>query len=345
MPRITVRPEQLRSLSAQLQQIADDLHGVSGRMGSAISNLDWEARQKAGVDGQVNDARNRANTLADHALAMSRYLASKAEAFEEADGAGVQAFEDIKMTLPSAGFLPFMLPQFRLPWPFSSVPWTRLPVLGLPVSIGALIAGALVPDWLEDWVKQRWPGARRTTPPVQQQEKATPPTPPPSHAPAPQTWTEEQILGKIAGSHGRLPKETGQQCVDWAQDRRESLEGTSLPAISTYSPKDWGAHNYIRIFGDSAVQIGSGDVSEAGVSVAGLQPGAAIVWDKGHAGLRGTDGYTYGHVAVVEAVQADGVWVSQANWPGKPVMFIPNEKMPGLYVVPPDAKPISPEDF
>jgi hypothetical protein len=151
-------------------------------------------------------------------------------------------------------------------------------------------------------------------------------------------WTETEIKNQILGSQGVLPLDNGkEQCVDWAQKRREELGATILPAISIYSPNDWGAHNYTNIFKDSIIHITANDVSGSGLNISGLKTGAAIVWDKGNATLSGTAGYTYGHIAIVEAVQPDGVWVSQANWPGEPVMFIPKANLPDLYVIPPNA--------
>jgi len=87
--RILVNPDQLRALSAQLQQVAGDLQGVESRVGGALGGLDWEARQKVGVEGQVAHARSQARSLAARAEEMGRYLAGKAQAFEEADGQGV----------------------------------------------------------------------------------------------------------------------------------------------------------------------------------------------------------------------------------------------------------------
>jgi len=89
MTRILVIPEQLRSLSTQLQQTTRDLQSVEGRVGSALGGLAWEARQKANVDGQANHARSQARALAGQAEEMGRYLERKAQAFEEADGQGV----------------------------------------------------------------------------------------------------------------------------------------------------------------------------------------------------------------------------------------------------------------
>ena len=89
MSRIKVDPAQLGAFSVQWQQVAGELESVAGRVGSALGGLSWEARQKAGVDGQANQARSQARALAAQAGEMARYLQRKAQAFEEADGQGV----------------------------------------------------------------------------------------------------------------------------------------------------------------------------------------------------------------------------------------------------------------
>ena len=100
MTRIIVVPETLRSLSAQLQRAAKEINAVSSRVGGALGGLDWEARQKAGVDGQANDARSRASTLANQAETMARYLTSKAQAFEQADQQGAADLDTVIRQYP-----------------------------------------------------------------------------------------------------------------------------------------------------------------------------------------------------------------------------------------------------
>lgn len=342
--RISVIPEDLHYLSGRLRDCANQIRAMQSRLAGQWSGLDWETQRKSGAEHMVHAALNRARVLADHADDMARFLASKADGFSEADAQSAAAWGRMGESVVVVAPVTVRPPHWRLP----GLPWlgrqmAKLSGFLLPLIPGALLvslrplAGSPIrlinePTSLLNRLQAKL-GARPATP-----------TGTPSSS-APRTWTEKQILGEIESSPGRLPGQTGQQCVDWAKRRRQSLGASPLPAISTYSPKDWGAHNYIRIFGDSAVPITPDDVSGTGIAVAGLRPGAALVWDRGHPGLEGTAGYTYGHVAVVEAVQADGVWVSQANWPGEPAMFIPNEKMRGLHVVPLDAKPISPEDF
>ncbi len=139
----------------------------------------------------------------------------------------------------------------------------------------------------------------------------------------------------------RLPGD--EQCVHWARERSTSLGGPSLPAIGNYPTDDLGARQYLKIFRGQTFQVPRDSTDLTGVS--GLEAGACVVWDKGHSDTSNTDGYTYGHIAAIESVQPDGVWVSQANWPGRPVMFIPRDKLSTLYVIPRNARPITPEEF
>jgi surface antigen/uncharacterized protein YukE len=91
MVRIRVDPDQLRSVSAELQRVLGDLQALENRVGNAWSGLDWEARQRVGIESQVNAARSRANTLATQADSLARYLTTKAQTFEEADRSSAQA--------------------------------------------------------------------------------------------------------------------------------------------------------------------------------------------------------------------------------------------------------------
>ena len=95
MVRIRVDPAQLRALGAQWQQTAGELRAVEGRLGAILGGLEWEVRQKAGIDAQVGQAQSQARFLADQADALARYLVTKAQAFEEADGQGVSGLGQI----------------------------------------------------------------------------------------------------------------------------------------------------------------------------------------------------------------------------------------------------------
>ena len=175
MTRILVVPGNLRSLSAQLQQVAGDLQAVEGRVGSALGGLDWEARQKAGVDGQANHARSQARALAAQAEDMSRYLAAKAQAFEDADGQGVSSVGQI-----SASFNQW-LQGSQAWWRFPSQQanaWgnlgglfgqtSQIQALRLPVAGGAAVVGlaSLTPlsealSKVQDFGERVWNWLRR----------------------------------------------------------------------------------------------------------------------------------------------------------------------------------------
>ncbi len=88
MVRILVVPERLEDMSRQMAQAASTLHDLNGRLGRALGGLDWEARQQANVEGQVQAARSQAHALAEQAEAMARHLADRARAFYQADAEG-----------------------------------------------------------------------------------------------------------------------------------------------------------------------------------------------------------------------------------------------------------------
>lgn len=106
MTRIIVVPESLRSLSSQLQRAGQEINAISSRVSGALGGLDWEARQKAGVDSQANDARSRASALASQAEALARYLANKAQAFEQADAQSTADLDSVIRQYP----VPILIP-------------------------------------------------------------------------------------------------------------------------------------------------------------------------------------------------------------------------------------------
>jgi hypothetical protein len=96
-----------------LQRTAQEINAIAGRVSGALGALDWEARQKAGVDGQVNDAQRRAAALASQAETMARYLMNKAQAFAQADQQGVADLQVIieKYPLPVPVPVPTPTPE------------------------------------------------------------------------------------------------------------------------------------------------------------------------------------------------------------------------------------------
>ncbi|MDY7078822.1 MAG: hypothetical protein SXV54_18060 [Chloroflexota bacterium] len=117
-------------------------------MGSALGGLAWEARQKAGVDGQANHARSQARALAAQAEEMGRYLQRKAQAFEEADGRGVDevgqvfgAFTEWAQGAPSWWGFPSQ--QVNAWWNLGGVLGEQSPIelLRLPAVVSIAVVG------------------------------------------------------------------------------------------------------------------------------------------------------------------------------------------------------------
>jgi surface antigen len=164
------------------------------------------------------------------------------------------------------------------------------------------------------------------------------------------TYKEQEIIDKILKGNGRLPvlPENGStniyggnhdQCVAWAKERRVSLGGEPLPPASIGN--DPGAKNYIQKYSSSINQVNKGNLDEI---ISETEPGAALVYPPNSSN-------PFGHVAIVEAIQDDGIWISEANWGwvtenGKLVYrgtscvrFIAKNKLESLYIIPHDAKP------
>lgn len=91
MPRILVTPGLLIDLSQQMSQSAGQLRDIDSQLGRALGGLEWEARQQAHVDGQVNSARSQARSLAEQADKLARYLVDRAQAFLDADRDGTSS--------------------------------------------------------------------------------------------------------------------------------------------------------------------------------------------------------------------------------------------------------------
>jgi len=171
MLRIQVNPDELRALSAQLQRVAGDLHGLEGRLGQALNGLDWEVCQKAGVEGQVAQAHSQAHALAARAEEMGRYLASKAQAFENADQQGVSgigqvsiAYEEIQREWMQKVGMRYSLPIAEVKRVLRLgeylLPLASAAVIAASIRLGSSYAGQIIvdlPDFIRDFgVSLRW---------------------------------------------------------------------------------------------------------------------------------------------------------------------------------------------
>ena len=153
-------------------------------------------------------------------------------------------------------------------------------------------------------------------------------------------WTETDAQNYVKEHAGRLPSKTD-SCVDWAKMRAKQIASLDVPPISPYNSKNYGAYNLIDIYGNDVISMPSKESVEKIITT--LPPGTLVIWEKGQKGANAT----YGHVAVIEKVEADGIWVSDSGWHGKggSPRFIPIDKLQGLHMVPPGSKPISPQEF
>jgi uncharacterized protein YukE len=102
MVRIRVETNRLRDTSREVQQVSEQLRALDGRLGGAIGRLDWQVRGQANIDGRSNDARSRARSLCSQAEELSRRLSGAAQAFEDADRAGVGAVGTVSQAFVSA---------------------------------------------------------------------------------------------------------------------------------------------------------------------------------------------------------------------------------------------------
>lgn len=98
MPRILVDPDQLRQIATRMHQATEQLHQLTHALNAAAGALDWDVRQRAGVDGEIARARHLVQSLADQADQLAQFLTRKAAAFAAADQQGVQSLGQITST-------------------------------------------------------------------------------------------------------------------------------------------------------------------------------------------------------------------------------------------------------
>ena len=122
--RIVVIPDLLEDRAQQMAQSAAQLYDIDGRLSRALGALDWEARQKANVEGLVNAARGRARDLAGEAERLARFLTDRAAAFRQADAEGAQSLGD--------AVRPYITPPAPVPVPTPEPGGVRDQSLPLP---------------------------------------------------------------------------------------------------------------------------------------------------------------------------------------------------------------------
>jgi len=134
----------MRSLSGQIAAAGREVQSAAGRAVAAWNGLDWEARQKAGAQGQVSSAQSLARSLASQAEAMARYLTARASAFDEADRQGVAAIGSLLCAYTQLERQMAQGPVSHLSFPFDLV--RRIEGLGklLQPVTGALIVASSI---------------------------------------------------------------------------------------------------------------------------------------------------------------------------------------------------------
>ena len=107
--RILVTPEILNNLARQINQGAVQLRDVDGQLGRALGSLDWDSRQKIGMDKAINSARQQACQLSEQTELLARFLIERAQIFEQTDqemanhlGAFSSQYQQINISVPWA---------------------------------------------------------------------------------------------------------------------------------------------------------------------------------------------------------------------------------------------------
>lgn len=87
--RILVNPGDLRNLAVQWRQAVVSLEEIHSHIQRSWSGLDWQVKEQADLETHVLKARRLAQSLADEAERLVRYLNDRADAFEQADQMGL----------------------------------------------------------------------------------------------------------------------------------------------------------------------------------------------------------------------------------------------------------------
>ncbi len=343
--RILVTPERLEALAGQFQQASNGLMEVGDRCQGALASLDWEARQKAGVEGEVQAAVRQARALAERAGELARSLQDAARRFAEADRPGLSVSGAV---LGAAAPPPFWrLPEGRL----GGLSFLPVPRVVLPAA-GAVLGGLIASPWLQapsDLLERVWnwlhgygwkTNAELTPPPQASTEKGklyktimqgferveksrTPPAQAPAYGHDVPLKAETDAVHRLASvTPADFDPQVG--CVQYAVARRPDLKVKDAPIL--------GAADYIPYY-EQKGQVLYLRETEADDLRQVVKPGHALVWPRYHQDLKGTAGWDNGHVAIVEEVYPNHIVVSQAGWPGKPRMELSKEQLQSLYLV------------
>jgi hypothetical protein len=165
--RILVQPEQLRQNARILHQGREFWQAQAARLRSLLAGLDWEIRQKANVDAQVQEAIRLAEHLAARSGESAAFLETAAARFEQADAEGVRALGTVlgastleAVFAPLAARFPDAAgPLWRLGTLFGGggLPSTRLlPISGGITGVGFFVSLAWLGSTVRGLAEQIW---------------------------------------------------------------------------------------------------------------------------------------------------------------------------------------------
>lgn len=305
MPTLRMIPEDVRSTGDVIRATGGEVYDIATTVQQSWSQLasSWSGGGRDAFDGDINTVINQLHDLADQADMLGTRVKFKADEWEGVDRRGAQLLAGLVAGLA-------ILIQ-----PISGVVGTGLSLLSNGFdAVSGWFSG--VTNATRDFfggIFGRLRGSDGTQPDTQ--EAASQPTQsvPPAESEA-SSQPDPIALKETSAS--------GKQCAVYARERR--------PDLGRAGGDDGGAANYITKLRDWIVSIGDKDDLKGKIA-----QGYAIVWPRQHSQLKGTDGYTYGHIAIVESVDVDKITVSQANWPGKPTMEITRDELQSLYIIGP----------
>ena len=336
--RILVQPERLRQAAQALRRAQEGWQGQAARLRQVFGGLDWETRQQLTVEAQVQQAVSLAESLAGRAGEKAAFLEAAAARFEQADSQGAQALGAVLGASAFSAIGGLHLPLGLSGWLGERIPVTRVvapsgggEVAGLGIFasfawLGSAVKGLADQIWA--WLQGR---PEKFLSPVPEDEPAIP-----------KGRLAQTILSGLEKARREQEQKQATQGTKIKSPDLQPADPASYPSCVLYAQArrpdldrpdgTGGAADYITKYRDKAFQVPSQttDLRDH------LATGYAIVWDRHHPSLKGTDGWTWGHIVIVEEVGPDYVIVSQANWPGKPRMKIERQKLIDwvLYVIP-----------